>query len=706
MLQPLIQTLTTRADAERERWALWLPVGVAVGIAVYLAVPVEPAFWPTLMIVPTLALGAFLLRGRPLAFGALAALLAVALGFALTQWRAASVAAPMLDRPLGLVRVEGRVALVERLPGGPRVTLDEVAIGGLAPGATPARVRVRLRGLDPSIGPGDRLGMRARLQPPAPPAMPGAFDFQRQAFFQRIGAVGYAIGQVERVAGPPPSRLDRFWLGLEHARQRTTQALIAALPGPAGTIAAALVTGDTSAIPPEVLDAMRVSGLAHILSVSGLHFSIVCGLIFFVTRGLLAAVEPVALARPIKKWAAAMALVGGAFYLLLSGASVPTQRSYVMAGLVLIAVMVDRTAISMRLLAIAAVVVLAIAPESLAGPSFQMSFAAVAALIAAYEVLGVRLMTWRAERGLVARVALAVGVLMLTSLIASVATAPFAAYHFNRLSTWGVLANLLAVPLTTLWIMPWVLLAGLLLPLGWHDLALLPAGWGIDAMIRIAEVAAAGPGATLLVPGMSTMTLGLITAGGLWLCLNMGTWRWVGLAPIALGVALVPLERPPDILASSDGRLMAVRAPDGRVVVSSLRGNALVLQTWTRRAGELEPTPWSGVDDVEGLRCDPQGCLYRARGQIVALVRDPAALAEDCRIATAVVSAVPTRRACRGPSVVIDRFDLWRAGAHALWLTPARIEVVSVAAERGRRPWAPPPRPRRSRDDDRADAAD
>ncbi|MGH6930184.1 MAG: ComEC/Rec2 family competence protein, partial [Dongiaceae bacterium] len=291
------------------------------------------------------------------------------------------------------------------------------------------------------------------------------------------------------------------------------------LPGDTGGVGVALIAGDQGAISKPVLQNMRDSGLAHLLSISGLHIGLVAGILFVALRRLFCLMPRVALHYPIKKWGAAAALLGTLFYMLLAGAPVPTVRAYIMTSMFLLAVILDRTAISMPPVAWAAVVVLLVSPEELIGPSFQMSFAAVVCLVAAYESTQAARLHWRAEAGWGRRASLYIAGLVFTSLIATLATGPYSIYHFNRLASYGVIANMIAVPLTGLWVMPWAVLATLLMPFGAEHLALVPMGWGVDGIIAIAEQTGQRPGAVVVVPTLPIAGLALITLGGLWLCL-------------------------------------------------------------------------------------------------------------------------------------------------------------------------------------------
>ncbi len=363
-----------------------------------------------------------------------------------------------------------------------------------------------------------------------------------------------------------------------------------------------------------------------------------------------------------------------------------------MVGLVLLAVLLDRRGLGIRTVAWAALVILLVQPESLLGASFQLSFAAVTALVAVYEEISeARIRRGPSRPRIVLRPLVYFGGVALSTLIAGSVTAPFAIFHFNRLAVFGLAANLGAVPLTALWIMPWAVLAFLLMPFGLEALALAPMGWGLSAVIAIAETVAAWPGAVSLVPSMPGWALSAVVLGGLWLFLWRRIWRFAGLAPVAAGLASLAFVDPPDILVDERGELLAVRMADGDLAVSTLRTARFEREVWLRRDGqETRPEKWpvAGPSADGRLACDRLGCIYRIDGHVVALVRRPGALQEDCRIADIVIAAVPVRRACPSAHLVIDRFDLWRNGAHALRFGNG-VRAESVNGLRGDRPWVP-----------------
>ena len=670
------------ADAQRGRWVLWLALLLLCGTLSYFALPEEPPVWlgVTGLIA---ALGAWLaLRGSWLLAPALIGSAALAAGFAAAQLRTASTGTPILDRPLGPVPVQGRVVEIAPLPEkGGRMILEDLSIARLAPDQTPRRVRIRIAaGLD-GIGPGDRITLLAELVAPPAPAAPGAFDYQRQAWFEGIGAVGFAYGSIRRhEPGQPPSGWSEYWRDLRHD---VTGRILAALPGTNGAIAAALMTGHQGAIPIDVIQAMRDSGLAHLLSISGLHIGLIAAILLFGLRAGIALVPWLALRIPGKKVAAVMALIGTGAYVLLAGATVPTQRAFLMTAIVMLAVLADRSALTMRLVAWAGALVTVIRPEAVLGASFQMSFAAVTALIAAHEGFAARRQT--GPRSILSRIRRTLGGIALTSLVAGAATAPFAAYHFHRLADYGVLANMAAVPITGFWVMPLGLLAFALMPFGLEAWALVPMGWGIEAILGVARWVAGLPGAAILVPAMPASALAVFAAGGLWLCLWRGGWRWLALASLPVAAALAMLQSPPDLLVTADGAVLALRDAQGTLRLSDARKGGIAVETWLERNGQSQRLAWPEPSEAGG--CDSDGCRAELRGRSLAYALTLSAAAEDCGRADLVIAArfLP-RGHCRG-SIVIDRGALWRAGAHALWLTEEGVRIETVRDHRGERPW-------------------
>ena len=681
--------------AERERWALWIPALLGSGIGSYFMLTVEPPGWIGPAAIAGAALLVLLVRHNAgLFLPAIAALIA-AIGFADAQLQTWLVDAPVLERQLGPVRIEGRIVEVDPLPEGYRIVVAPRSVDRLDAAHLPLRLRIKVSRGGDELLPGTFVGVRAILYPPPAPAMPGAYDFQRRAFFDRLGGVGFAVSPVERREAPDGIGPSAWQTAIAALRSAMTERILAALPGRTGGVAAAIITGQTHAIPEADAAAFRDAGLAHILVIAGLHMGMVAGLAFVALRAFLALVPALSLRYPTKKWAAGFALLVTFSYMLLSGATVSSRRSFVMTGLVMLAVLLDRLQLSARGLAYAATAILLLTPMSVTGPSFQMSFAAVGGLIAFYETYRGQLSRWHREAGPAGRIGLYLLGISLTTVICTVATAPYTIFHFNRFAVYSVAANIVAVPITGFWVMPWAMVSCALMPLGLESWGLTAMGWGIDAIIAIAHGVTAWPGAVVVLPAMPLAGLLLVTAGGLWLCIWQGHWRSWGAVPIVAGLLAIALVRPPDLVLAGDGKQIAALAADGSYMLAG-KTKAMNLETWTRRAassaGDAFPVEGTSADGT--LACDRLGCIYRAGGRSVALLRDPQALDEDCRGVDLVVSPEPARRRCRGAVPVIDRFDLWRGGAHAIWLAPNAITIETVDGWRGERPWVPKHVPR------------
>jgi competence protein ComEC len=720
--------------AQRPNWPGWAAVALGSGIALYFTLAQEPSLWVGPTVAAILILGLAAIRRHPLALVLGGGLLAASIGFSVVCLRTELVKAPQLSRALYRAEVTGRVIEVELYPGSLRVTLDQLDIsseksGRLGPDALPARVRIKLAKTTEPIQIGDWVKLIADLQPPAPPAEPGAFDFRRQAYFEGLGGVGFSLqpaGKIEkRDVGMAPVDATLAWF--DALRLTIGRRIQAELPEATGAMAMALIVGNQTALRADDVQAMRDSGLAHLTSISGLHIGLAAGIFFFGLRAGLALVPPIALRYDIKKWAAVLALVGAFFYAGLAGMPVPTQRALVMTGVFFCAILLDRSPISMRVIAFAAIVVLLIAPEALVGASFQMSFAAVLGLIRVFDGGRAQLAALRRVGreapditgriiGAIERTALWLGTLMLTSLIASLMTAPFAAYHFDRLTLYGIAANMLAVPLTGFWVMPLAVLALVAMPMGLEHWPLAAMGWGCDLIIWIAHWVADWPGAVVLIPALPIAGLLLTSLGLIWLCLVVGHWKWLGLACFGLG-CLSPLTvRSPDILAFASGqssRLVAIRGADGQYRFSSMRAGKIAAETWLRRNAQDKRLPFpkpSVADAVLGNHqqridamhasaelaqpaatdvgsCNADWCRFDTRMGYVAVALTEAGAAPACHTARLVISLEPVEAFCPSAERVIDFFDLWRHGTHAISINRDGSFSVTRANDTGERPW-------------------
>ncbi|MBW4024975.1 MAG: ComEC family competence protein [Proteobacteria bacterium] len=674
-------------EAERGRFLPWLPVFMGIGIVIFFSCRAEPRPWigPAVLLaaVPLAALGWRHQIGR--ACGLM--VLALALGFASASLRTHALP-PMPDLPRGAVLVSGRIVAVEPLPTGRRVVLGHVTLDGGRPLARD--VRVRLRGTDRQpLAPGDRMAVRALLRPPFAPAYPGAWDLRRDEYFQGLAGGGFALGAARRLAAAPRSGRAEHW---QRFREAVAARIMAVLPGPPGAVAATLLTGMNTAIPNADRAAFAAAGLAHILAVAGLHIGIIMSTVFAVVRFGLVQWEWGALRFPLKQIAGVAALGAGAFYMAITGMHLPIIRSFLMACLVTLGLLIGRRAISMRGLGFAATVLMLTQPEAVAGVSFQMSFAAVMVLVAGYEAMrSLRIASVSHQPGVWGWLRRDLTLVATTSILAAAATAPFVAYHFGQVQLYSVFANMLAVPLATFWVLPLGLLALLLMPIGCGFLALIPMGWGCALMIGIARMAAALPGAAISVPPESLTGLCIAILGLTWLCLWRSPVRLAGLAPLVLGVFVMPLfVTVPDILVAPDLRIIAVREPHA-VYLLQKGHDDFTFGEWRRFFGDRPVVALPAL----GVACSGEGCVLPGRrdGGSILLWQawEPPA---DCR-GIAVVIALGYLHGMDGPNcagvTLVDRDRVQAAQAITVRLARGGVVVRADRDGRGTWPWLPPP---------------
>jgi competence protein ComEC len=461
------------------------------------------------------------------------------------------------------------------------------------------------------------------------------------------------------------------------------------LEGDKRVIATALLTGRRDAITTPVNDAMFISGLGHVLSISGYHMAVVAGVVFFAIRALLALFPVLATGYPIKKWSAAAALSAAAFYLLLSGCDVATQRSFFMTAVVLIAVMVDRRAVTFRTLAVAAMIVLTLQPEALVHPSFQMSFAATLGLVALVQIGMPRLFA-SPDHSASAKVALWGGreimTLALASMVAGLATTPYAAFHFHRVTPYGVLANLAAMPVVSVVVMPAGMLGLLAMPFGLDGVFWWLMGIGIDWMIAVTEWVAALPGAIGRMAAFGIGPLIAASIGIVLLGLLRTPLRWSGAIVLLLATLWAVAVPQPDILISGDGHNVGVRGRDGRLHLMRTAKDAFLVKEWL--AADADPRLPADPSLTQSVSCDEVGCVVQmADGAFVSLALQPDALTDDCERAALVVTATQPAPSCAAPVVTIDR--LRRQGALALRRTSRGFAVDAAKPHGFDRPWAP-----------------
>ncbi len=651
----------------------WSPVCLAAGIGLYFSLRFEPDrelyVWVAGIGLAIGILGVRLRSGwAALALGGTL----IAGGFILAGARSHMVAEPVLSwRYYG--PVEGRVVALDRSASDAlRVTLDRVRLGDLPVNSRPRRIRLSLHGSVGPLVPGQRIMTTAHLSPPQGPVEPGGFDFRRHAWFQRLGAVGYT--RVPLLTTEAATVGDsQIWIA--SWRATISSKVRSVLPGEVGGFAAAVTTGDRSGMGQSTLESLRASNLAHLLAISGLHMGLLTGFVYVICRIGLSSVPPLALRAPVRKLAALCALFAAVIYLLLSGGNVATERAFIMVSVMFGAVLIDRRAISLRTVAVAALAVLVLRPESLLSPGFQMSFAATTALVVVFGALrdfgplpGPKWL--RSVAGV-----------LLSSAIAGLATAPIGAAHFNTMSHYGLLANVLSVPVMGTIVVPSAVVAALLSPFGLEALALSVMGIGLRWILGVSEWVSGLEGAQGFVASPPDFVLPVFALGALWLSLWHGKARWAGVVPVATAFLLWGQGHRPEVLIADSGALVGVMTENGRAL-SKAKGSGFVASVWLENDGD-------GVDQVLAAgrwpQTDKKIARYDLKGtELVHLSGKKAVqLFDECKSNQIIVSAFEL--SLSGGCQIIDAGILRQTGS--LSISGQTVRTSSELS--GQRLWSP-----------------
>lgn len=698
---------------ERGTAFLLLPVLFALGAILYFGLENEPS-------VPACAVGvaipAAVLIGVRDRFGPrliATGLLAAALGFGAAKLETLLASTKMLGGEIS-TRLTGRIVAVEHQANGrTRYILDVVATDRPQLRYAPGRVRATARPQVTAFRAGETVSGVVRLRPPSGPVFPGGYDFAFESYFDRVGATGFFLTGPERVEVSGPASLrERFGAAVENLRDRIAGEIARTIGGAEGQIAAALVAGVRAGIPEEVNEALRRTGLAHVLSISGLHMALVAGTMMIGLRAAFALFPGFASRHPTKKYAAVAALAAVTVYLFVSGGQVAAQRSSIMIAVMLAAVLFDRAALTMRNLAISALIVMAIAPHEVVGPSFQMSFAATAALIAAYGAWRDRPNRWRSRsmpESLAGRTWRTVLIYTLglaaTSIVAGLASGLYGAWHFQRVAPLGLVANLGAMPFVSAVVMPFGLIAALLMPFGLEDGPLVIMGWGLTAMLAVTDFVASL--STIDVVGIIALPAVVVMTAGLILLFLLQTWlRLVGLPLLAVGALFLFTPDRPDAYVDEGGALVAISLPGGALALNRSRGSLFVQEMWQRalaastivrpRSGSSTPVPSAALSSQAagtGFACDEGNCTARPRdGVTVAIAAGAAAARRACmENVLVVVSNASVRDRCRARgSRTLSARDLALRGSAAVWFRgegPRRRIEIRHAVGWPSRPW-------------------
>ena len=682
--------IKTRSDIQ-----LWLQhyfeyavLAFGIGIGLYFSLPVEPVLrWIILINVVLLVFLFFLVRRRPSALMIAGLALMVVIGLARSTWHTHATAAAKLPRYEKVYDVSGRITAIEK--SGPRLrwVVKIRSLDDLSQERRPKYVRVTTFDKEYSVG--DLVSFRAQLRAPPEPVIPGGYNPAFRAYFDQVGGYGFMLSRPQKTSLPVNSVRESLSIRVAKIRYGMAKRILDKAPEETAGLQVALLTGIRTWVPDDQTDALRAAGLAHILAISGLHMGLVTGSIYGIAMFFLVRIDRLARARDVRKIAAVIGLLTATAYLILSGASVATQRAYIMACIVFLALILDRQAISIRSVSVAAFITLWLHPEALVSPGFQMSFSAVLALVVVYRYWDSR-RVYRTRPGIAGRIWDNFKALSITSLVAGTATSGFAVLHFNRIAVYGFFANLLAMPFFTFWVMPVAILVYAAMPFGLEAGPLWLMGQGISIIIVISKWVEGLAGSVSFMSSGPFWVMGLFGLSFIGMCIGEKRVKWMSVLAMTLCFGTLIFRGQADIRISSSGAIAFWDSGEDPVLYVDKKNTDRYGRQEFIEAMGVGSTLVKGYDGDIG-RCDDQSCLVEFKDMTFLIVSDPSEMLEDCHLVDMIIAPKRTlgkrvKRLCDKP--IIDARDLQNRGAHSLYLSPEKtIKVRRARRSLPARPW-------------------
>lgn len=665
-----------------------------IGVALYFGWPFEPDYRWAAIVCGAIGLLWLLAQRKDWRFAGFIGLsLMLALGFGRAVWHTQAADTPKLPQQERTYRIEGWVSAIEKSGKSERYVVELLSVRGLAAERMPKKLRIRItKKPDPPIEAGATINWLVASKAPPGAVVPGGYDPGQTAYFKGIGGFGFGYGAPQQQADAELGLWDTTRRAVVRWRYGLADRIVAAAPAETSGLQAALMTGVRRFIPQEQTDNLRIAGLAHILAISGLHMALLAGGTYSGAAFLLACVQPLSRRYDVRKFAAVAAIGAAALYLVLSGASVATQRAWVMSTIFFLAIILDRRAVSMRSVSVAALITLALHPESLISVGFQMSFAAVVALVAVYQ-------GWQSirpaysQRNAARRMVDFFSSLSVTSLVAGFATGGFALFHFNRFATYGFAGNLLAMPLFSLFVMPLAVVSLLSMPLGLEAAPLYLMSKALEPILYAADWVAGWPGAMAYIGAAPNWVLPAYSLGFVALCMGRRWWKLPGLLLIGLAFASWGQAPIPDLRISDQGKVAFWQPPDSGsgepvLFVGSRRSDRYGREQFTQRAG-LSDVDWAPYED-RIAQCDALACRAKIGPWQVSILQSPSEVPEECRASDLVVLAVRragpvARRNCE--AVLVDETTLRETGALDVYLKDRLTTKPARPPRERRRAW-------------------
>ena len=651
----------------RQGFSLMNGAVLALGVGVYFLLPIEPAMWFALLMAFASGVLYFLGRKDNLSRLILGYIFLFWVGFMAATIRTSIVAAPVISESIFDTQVSGTIYRVEPRTDGWRITLKDVTIDGVNTENIPERIRLNYKNKTSSFFVGDKIKGWAHLVPPMLPMQEGAYDFSRAAWYMRLGAVGRLTELTEYIENPNPSSLHEWFEGLRSVISNRVRQI---LPTDSAAIAIPLIIGDQGLVTPYQYELYRISGIIHVLSVSGFHLTLLAGLVFFFIRGVFALMPKLASHVNTKKISAALSLVGVLFYLFISGLQIPAVRSFLMIAVALLAVIVNRSAIALRTAVLAGCFILILWPESILSSGFQLSFIAVFAMLSLYEVLMQNLKNSPYRNNFLYKCWLLFIGSICVSMLATVSTTPYAAFHFNQFAPYSILGNLLTAAIFSFAIMPLLLAAVLLMPFGLDGVFLKGTGYCLDIITKICEWIKTLPYADITVPAFDLWGLVVITIGWFILFFFQGKIRWIGMPIALLGFFAFLTVAKPDILISNDGKVFAVRQENGLLALSDKTANTMATDTWLRRNGQNPNTDTTPRFNQKTMWI---------KGKKIAF--------SSLACADADLSILTQHEIGDCPEPTLKQTDFLKNKTHAVYIENGKINISWITKNLRNRPW-------------------
>ncbi len=678
-MKNLFSFLISHLNENQSNFFYFIPVFYGIGVGIYFALPFEPDLYATILALCSSIFGYFLLsKNNHIKIFAQITIISL-LGFTITNLHTIARSSEEFDYNDQFVIVNAEVVNIQKTQDNYRVIFKNLDFKNLEYFTNSFKIRVRFKNIPDNLNEGDIVDFKAILSKPAESILPDHFNFARYAFFENIKAVGYAVSNLKIIKNTTNISY------LAKLRQHMLKTIHQTLDQVNGSIASALIIGEYSQLPRNILDEMRISGLAHILSVSGLHMTVISGIFFFLCRQILAFSNTLALNFNLKKIASITAIIGGYFYLLLTGLQIAAIRSYIMTSLFLFAILIDRIQIGMRSIAIAALLLLVFWPEYIIHPSFQMSFAAVLALISVYELLAQKNIFFK-HQNFVLNIILSGVSLLFTSLVASLAIAPFAAYHFNQASYYSMLANLFAVPLISIYVMPLMIISMFLYPFGAMHYPLNLADIGISYVVKISSFVAKLPHSYSTIRHLDTYSFIIIIIGGLWFLLWQSRSRYLGFVVIIIGIINAYLTPLPDVIIDQKGAII-LKDNNNRVIFFDTIYSRIKKDIYSKYFGyekgiTLREYFYNDLD----FTCDPQMCVFNIRNKHVAIIQGENL---TCPNVDVIIAVKLDYTPCKA-QLVITKANLQNQGSHLLFIKSynANIYLQTTNSSRTNRLWS------------------